>query len=423
MTSRRSAGRLGPGVRGVIVCAVAVLGLLIPAPAALALQKDPSLDFPPEVDPYTRGKTELVEALGYLSFGPFFWAEGHNTTDVETLLGKIPFLWVETAHFRIGSNLPDYEVAQNKIEREKIKEELKRLRKVSSKLKIKTSTRHIDRWLRLHLYALRLEELYETFCADFGVSETDFPTGPSDETKPGMGQGPYLGQQGKFLVLLMAGKSGLSRYTERYMEQPTNYPMRWYFKITGCMFYGISEEFFIGDFENDTALHCNVTSGVVLNFLNGYRGYEFNLPLWWQLGIASWYVRNLDERYPVFGVNTYDLRDWYRWQPRIRGRVRNDYYPAMEKVLGWKDRLALKEEHHMMMWSRVDYLMTLGKDKVAAYQRALTEPMPKDIYDWDKKAEILEERQVQALEACFGLTPEAFDEGWAEYVLKEYEKK
>ena len=105
-------------------------------------------------DPYTGGDRELLTKLGYARFAPFVLGHGHDTDDVEHVLGlENRILWVETKHFRIGSRLGRYKLS-DRAERKKLRTELKALgRKLP---KVKASVGSLDPWLRLHLFAHRL---------------------------------------------------------------------------------------------------------------------------------------------------------------------------------------------------------------------------------------------------------------------------
>ena len=86
--------------------------LALIGPLALELRAAPQ-EKPEEVfektDPYTRGAKDELARAGYESLGPFHWADGIETRDVEETCGVARILWVETAHFRLGSTLQAYE--------------------------------------------------------------------------------------------------------------------------------------------------------------------------------------------------------------------------------------------------------------------------------------------------------------------------
>ena len=150
---------------------------------------DPEVEQFEEVDPYTLGERELELRLGYERVGFFPWAAGQTTSDVREMMGGIEILWVETEHFRIGSSLKTYDIPGDKAERALLKKELARLKKRLGKLRAPRN--ELDPWLRLHLYAQRMEELYADFFERFSLSPSDFPDGA-----------PYLGYREKFLVLI-----------------------------------------------------------------------------------------------------------------------------------------------------------------------------------------------------------------------------
>ena len=131
-------------------------------------------------DPYTEGKEGALEKAGYVSLGPFVWGDNHDTLQIEHVLGdQVKLLWVETAHFRLGSSLPPYKIPRVKEERAKLKKELTRLKKKIPK--IKTTQKELDRWTRLHLFAQRFEDTYDEVTKLLDVVDEDFPAGPTTE--------------------------------------------------------------------------------------------------------------------------------------------------------------------------------------------------------------------------------------------------
>src|SRR5262245_63873355 len=79
--------------------------------AAAPGQKD--VPPPPRQDPYTAAVDKAMAALGVVSYGPFPWADGLRSEDIDKVLGDNRILWLETAHFRIGSTLKPIDVADD----------------------------------------------------------------------------------------------------------------------------------------------------------------------------------------------------------------------------------------------------------------------------------------------------------------------
>jgi len=158
-----------PRPASALLCAAAVLGASLEDVSAQRRKKD---DDAWKKDPYTEADPDRMAAAGYVSFGPFAWGDNHDTARIEHVLGDgVKLLWVETAHFKIGSSLPPYKIPHDKTERRKLRDELERL---DAKLPaVKPRTRTLDRWLRLHLFAQRLEDTYADFCERIDVKPED----------------------------------------------------------------------------------------------------------------------------------------------------------------------------------------------------------------------------------------------------------
>src|SRR5260221_3805982 len=139
----------------------ALLGALALSAAPARGAPPPQQEKPEEVfektDPYTRGAKEELARAGYASLGPFHWADGIETQDIEETFGGLRVLWVETAHFKLGSTLPTYECPPDDLEKTRLKDELARLGKRLPRARREAAK--LDPWLRLHLYAQPLDEL------------------------------------------------------------------------------------------------------------------------------------------------------------------------------------------------------------------------------------------------------------------------
>src|SRR5262249_33774322 len=153
-------------------------------------------------------------------------------------------LWIETKHFRIGINLPPWTVPMDPETRAKIRGELERL---AEKLPgINPKTRTLDPWLRAHLFAQRVEDVYDEFCKLAGVKDEDWPRDPDKVIvlpgKPYMGQGPFLGMKQKYLLLLFEKETPFLQYMKGYLGRESHFGQRWHFKDVSCLIYTIATE-------------------------------------------------------------------------------------------------------------------------------------------------------------------------------------
>ncbi len=373
----------------------------------------------PAVDPYTQGDPQAAKSAGYVSFGPFLWGDDHTSERVQAVLGGEPLIWVETAHFRLGSSLDEYDFPSDRIERKKLEGELARLKERLSGLKGKV--KKLDPWLRLHLYALRLEDLYSDFLREFALEESEFP-GPAG-ARP-MGRGPYLGMADKFTVLLLEKKSALARYTSTYCEKAWEASFRYYFTKSDGLFCGLSYDALEGELQNDLVFHYALVFLVTQNLYGGFRGYDSEGPVWWQEGLARWFARKVDPRCLLYTAGKDEtLRDELEadWEPKVRARVGHAYFPSVEEMLAWKDPEEWEFSRHMMAWSRVDFVLRRDRAKARALLMDLREPIP-----WSPerpREELLAERSRNALQSALGKDLAAFDREWAAWVFENYAKR
>jgi hypothetical protein len=371
---------------------------------------DPEVEQFKEVDPYTLGERELERRLGYERVGFFPWAAGQTTSDVREMMGGIEILWVETEHFRIGSSLKTYDIPGDKAERALLKKELARLKKRLGKLRAPRN--ELDPWLRLHLYAQRMEELYADFFERFSLSPADFPDGA-----------PYLGYREKFLVLICARKSSFGRYTRIYHGSDQSWSFRTGF-TDGAMFTGLSEEALEEtSFDLDSALYCQLASDMVLNFNDAYRVNYFHSPPWWKYGLAHWYSRRIDPRWTAAcGIPA--GRNWREkdseWEARVRNLVKNKFFASTEKLFACADYDALNTRDHLVAWSRVEFLLEREGADLRGFLDGINLRKPEG--DATTAAAKTIERQRVALQKSFGLSPAELDEAWATYVKRNYRK-
>lgn len=367
-------------------------------------------------DPYTLADPAAMKAAGVVAYAPFPWADDFRTEDVDRLLGEKRVLWLETAHFKIGCNLRSAGFSDKPEERRQLTEEFKALRKKLPKLPEKP--KKLDPWVRLHLYAQRAEAIYADFQKLIGVTDADFQKQGKEPPN-----GPFLGAPNKFLILLFQKKSDMVRYLDRYFGRKDDRSMREYHKKTFQMVFVVALE---GMEEMDeAALHSHFTYSIWHNLMNGYRGYQYPLPLWLSEGIAHWHARRIETDFlnvQVLDDEAVAQEKQNNWPAKIRRRAQHealcipfDKLAALEK---WEE---LGFHGHSQSWSRVDYLMKRDAEKVGMILRQLKQVAPDGTFEGQgAKLRALAQKQVLDL---FGMDGPTFDQKWREWVLKTYPKK
>ena len=352
------------------------------------------------------------------------WGDTHGTRDIEELLGDIELKWVETAHFRIGSSLPEHKLGRE--DKAAVQAELKRLRKRLPR--IKATARKLDPWLRLHLYAMRLEDLYAEFCELVGVTDADFPADEvaADRAAVFRGLGPYLGQPDKFCVLLLEQESSLGRYARKYAGLTAEGPIRHNFGVRGSLLFGTAHGFFEGRYqEHAQALHAHVVWCVVQDLVRGYKSYRHQMPRWWNEGLAHWFARRVHPEFTQFsqleGRQASDLVDDWDWPPKVRARVSQDYYPSAKDMLAMPLSGGLTFADNMMMWSRIDFLLTEQPEGVRVFMDDLNDVIPTQPGLAPTYEQVLE-RARSSLKKAWGYDAAGLDEAWSRWVKKNYPK-
>lgn len=399
------------------------LGLCAAGPAGARQDPDGRVEEIPLVDPYTRGAPEAIDRAGYVSLGPFPWMAGVRTEDVEKTLGEGRVLWVETAHFKVGSTLATYRTSADRREDKKLRAELERLAKKLDR--VEPGKNRLDPWLRLHLFAQRLEDQYAEFMKRFGFDDRDFLPArePAPSGSPSMGSGPYLGMEMKSTVLLTEKSSTLGRFLRFYSDREEACSGRGRLE-GGTMFFGQSAECVRQyGYGLDAALHCAVAADLAFSLVDGFRDNYSSSPMWFKCGLASWFSRRIDERWTIYARGTtftFDDDSW-KWAPRVRGLVAHDLAIPWSTMLEWTRWEEIDGPGHMVLWSRVDWLLSRKDADLRAFLIGMTESLV-DVPEIER-ARVSRAWQEDSLRAGFGGTSAELDTRWKEHVLKSTPRK
>lgn len=309
-----------------------------------------------------------------------------------------------------------YKIPGDKQERARLSEELARL---EAKLgRLKAPRREIDPWLRLHLHAQRAEDLYRQFHEDWNIVPADYQQ-----------RGSVLGFPKKYLLLLCERKSEFARYLRTYEKSELEFAYRsgWVGEgLITCANFEASAEHWKEDKDMplDSMFTCLVNASIAGNLVDGWNGNMFRAPTWITYGYTHLAQRRFDPRWPVFdGRETIYGKDEDRteWQPRISNLVRNEFFASTEEMLGWTKFEDLDQRDHMIVWSKLDYLLSEVQGDPKAFLTEVCPPLSSA--SASEAPEVRVQRQTAALAEHFGLTPEQLDQGWSEWVRKTYRKR
>jgi hypothetical protein len=380
-----------------------------------------------KIDPYTQNEAEAYQAAGYVRYHRVMLHEDLSVTEVMQVLGDLKMNWVETEHFVIGCDLPEYKIPGDKILKERLAEEYARLREKLPALP-KKAPKKLDPWLRVHLYAQRCEDVYARLQKVLAVTDESFPAGRHEKVDGEYrGEGPYLGQRGKYVVLLTEKKSTLHRFANTWCDGnfQSESPIVHNFFQQWTLLYGTSPQLAEGYLGDDARLHANLIHGLVHAMLGGYKGYLHDLPVWLREGIAHCLVNEIEPRYHNFVQITDQFpneKKLWVWEPRVRNLAKNEAALPFSVVSTWMTPDNFRIGHHLNLWSRVHYLMQTDPAKFASFVAKMKAPI-KVPGGTSVSAEQVMERQAEAWKLIYDLEFAAFDEAWAEWVLDTYSKK
>jgi len=334
-------------------------------------------------DPYTKEDPGLMARLGVVGYGPLVWANHKRTTDVDKVLGEGRILWMETEHFKIGCNLGFVGAPKDPVARRQLKDEMKRLNKKCSK--IPSSKSKLGPWLRLHVYAQRAEDLLAEFSELSGHGQPGKP----------------LGQKEKLLLLLFEKKSDLARYMDVFGGRRSSQTQRLH-HATGHFSVVLTAQGDDGPRDSET-VNAQFRFFLLQMFCDAAKG----APAWLSYGLAHGYERQVPCNMINCGVKANESVDpatQYQWDRKMLKRSKHESLciPFMKLCREFD----LGFYGHVQAWSLTKYLME-DREKFQLFLRSVLGKPSRN-------------RQIQALQAAYGMTPEELDVAWRKWVKKAH---
>ncbi len=396
----------------------ALLALFVPSAIAQKLLDKSKAPNDWANDPYSQGgDPAILAAAGYVSTGGFEFGPAPDTQeDTAKYLGYLDLRWVETEHFEIGLALPQVKVTQS--ERDKIRAELTELQAFMPE--IDPRTRILDPWLRLHLTAKRLEAHYDEMLAFLGVTDDVFKDLKPMWNTQGkyMGIGPYLGNRGKFEILIVPSLGAYTDYMRAKLGLTTKRAQRWNYTDRDTLAALIHTE--EGKLRIDEALHGHLVFHVTQIALNAYKHYSYDLPIWAREGSAHYFERRINPRFNTFDggegsagekINKID------WKGPTKRAVKSGDMPSFATLIGRKAFAELEAEDHLGTWSIIDFLLTVHPEFLPVYFDRISGLQNEKFVD---DGSTLPEVQREVFKEALGMSYASFDAAWKAWVDETY---
>jgi hypothetical protein len=363
--------------------------------------------------PWCRDDPALMSAAGIVSHGPIEIGppseDGRPGSEVITeRLPAAQWLFLETAHLRIASALGDERVDQK--DRPRVDADLARLRAVLPT--VPERVRKLDPWLRLHLLAMRCEELYARFQELLGVSDADFPERRQAEG-PFMGDGPYLGEREKFELVIHTTRSSHQLFTAGFTGVRVTDSLRWHLNPPHKLIASIPAE--DADLKRDRGLVPHVAHNLSHLFLCAYKHFSYDPPIWLDEGLAHAIEKEVDPEFTTTDGEEGAMRDSKGpkdWWAAARKLAASGKAATFAQLLHARSFGELDMDAQVVAWSRVRFLMDAHPEACAAFLGGVKGQLDAQGYPDGSDLPGLQRRLLKDL---LGWTPADFDTAWTEW--------
>jgi hypothetical protein len=349
-----------------------------------------------------------MQAAGVLSHGPIP-ISSQGSAALAATLPSAEWIFLETAHLRWASALGPETVEL--AEKKRVRAELARLKKLLPS--VPSDVRKLDPWLRLHLHAMKGEELYARFQSLLQVTDADFPPAsdePRDIAKPFMGAGPFLGEKDKFEVVLHPSRALHRTFTTDLCGVSVTDSFRWHFKAEHKLLVSIPAE--DSDLRKDRWLFPHVAHNLSHAFLCAYKHFSYDPPIWIDEGLAHAIEREIDPESVTSDGTEGAARERHfpsDWDAAVARLVARKKAATLAELLHAKEFGELDADAHLVAWSKVRFLVEEHPAKLAAILGGVKgqldeagRPTGRDLTDLQRR-----------LFREAGWTPAAFDEEWS----------
>ncbi|MEM7310893.1 MAG: hypothetical protein AAF682_29760 [Planctomycetota bacterium] len=401
------------------LAALAVLALLALVAPLAAQDKKARND--PTSCPYCGNDPGVMMRAGLVGHGPFeFGAPDNDTASVGGFLIADVY-WLESEHFEIGLALAPYKVPQK--EKNKIRAELTELAEVLPNVDPKAKV--LDEWLRLHLFAQRSEKVWDRFLEIMQKDEDFFPAEGSRWVlgTPYAGEGPYVGQRGKYEVLLLTSEAEHVAFLKEQFGLSIRRTQRWNVTDPARDTITVTIHLDQGSLKKDTALHGHLAFNLAHNLLDGYKHYSYDTPLWIHEGLAHFMEREVTTRYNTFDSTEGALAEETRkskWIPEVKKLLSAGDAPRLAELMGLQSYAAFELRHHFATWSMIDFLIQAHPDGFACLNDKLHGRKTPEGY---ADSANLRDAHRQAFKECLGMSYAQFDQAWKEWVGAQVGRK
>ncbi|MFT7487315.1 MAG: hypothetical protein ACI9F9_003176, partial [Candidatus Paceibacteria bacterium] len=300
-------------------------------------------------------------AAGLVSHGPMdFGPEGSEK--LVDLLPASQWIFLESEHMRWASSLSRETVKAK--DRERLEGNLDRLRVFFPDIPKKV--KKLDPWLRIHLMAQRGEDFYERFQKLLGVTDADFPESRQNEG-PYMGNGRFLGEKGKFEVLLHVNRTTHRAFTSRYMGVNITDAVRWHLPQKHKMIMSVPAV--DSDLKIDRYLHPHCVHNLSHLMLCAYKHFSFDPPVWLDEGLAHAMEQEIDPDFHTLDGEEGSLPDNKGpadWNKELKRLLKRGDLTGFAQLMRIQSFGKMDQDDHVSAYGMVRFLIDERPEEFAA---------------------------------------------------------
>jgi len=367
----------------------------------------------PSECPYCGGDPKLLAAAGLVSHGGFEFART-DTAGADALLPNLVVLWIESKHFEVGFALGPHKVTQK--EKNKIREELSRLQRALPA--VNPRDKILDPWLRAHLYAQRFEDTYSGFLDVMQVTEELFPDGTKlwMPGTPYWGEGPYLGQRGKYEVLVVPSASNQVSFMRDQFGLSIKHTQKWNVVDRDSLLFvaNLTEDGIRGD----DALHNHLVFNTIHNLVDGFLHYSYDTPLYLKEGLAHWFERRITPEYNTFSFSEGGIADKINkadWDTEVKKMIQRQEAPRLAELITLDGFGEFEGRHHLACWSLTAFFL---ERYPAEYAQLNTKLHGRKDASGLPDGSNLRDAHRDLLRQIFGKSYAEIDAEWSEWALQ-----
>ncbi len=316
-----------------------------------------------------------MDRLHIESHGDFRFARSDSKV-VEEIFNGVDIYWIEGEHIKLGFADVTFLMWPTGSGRPGGVESGDEPDKGSGPMRsLASGALAFEPFARAHAYLERAENLYIRMQEVLLVEDKDFPEvneygvkAPSKIKGQGyMGEGPFLGQVGKYEVLLLPGQVEFDAYAKSDMGKlgdGTNLK-----RMEDTDAQSTSLHLMDGAMWDDDGVTGYMLHHLVHALLTGYKHDNYPTPPWIQEGLAHALERESSPQFTSFcgpAEVTASGSKVNNWTSEMNEILRKRKKPYLDSLLGKASVSSFTHEDHIMAWSMVRFLLDKHPDAFAA---------------------------------------------------------